>query len=203
MFQDIKYGTQRYLNSFFPDATKNWNNFITDFNGLPTFEQLKKHLLSLYRPLSKPTYYIHNPSLKYIFQLRVGLSHLRYHKKRHHFNDTPSDKCLCRNGVEDTRHFLISCSNFSTYRDKLFANIEIILHRNNLCLMTVENVVELLIYGHPSLKDSDNANILLATIDYITETKRFAKWFCLIPPPFPALRPFFLLPFLFLCCVCN
>ena len=77
--------------------------------------------------------------------------------------------------MEDTRHFLISCSNFSTYRDKLFANIEIILHRNNLCLMTVENVVELLIYGHSSLKDSDNANILLATIDYITETKRFAK----------------------------
>ena len=55
VFKEIKYGTQRYLNSFFPDATKNWNNAITDFNDLPTFDKLKKHLFSLYRPEIKQT----------------------------------------------------------------------------------------------------------------------------------------------------
>ena len=39
-----KYGTDRYLHSFFPDATKNWNYIITDFKDLPSFEDLKKHL---------------------------------------------------------------------------------------------------------------------------------------------------------------
>ena len=73
VFQDIRYGTQRYLNSFFPDATKNWNYIITDFNDFPTFEQLKKHLFSLYRPEIKSTFRIHHPDLRHIFQLRLGL----------------------------------------------------------------------------------------------------------------------------------
>ena len=90
----VKYGTDRYLHSFFPDATKNWNYIITDFKEIPTFEVLKKHLISLYRPAMRSTFNIHNPQLRYIFQLKVGLSHLRSHKKRHRFADNPSDKCL-------------------------------------------------------------------------------------------------------------
>ena len=175
VFKEIKYGTQRYLNSFFPDATKNWNNVITDFNDLPTFEKLKKHLISLYRPEIKQTFNIHNPHLRYIFQLRVGLSHLRYHKKRHHFIDTPSDKCSCGKGVENTHHFLVTCPFFSTHRDKLFTSVETTLHRKDICLMTVNDFVELLLYGHPSLDDSENGSILIATLEFITNSKRFAK----------------------------
>ena len=39
---------------------------------LPTFEHLKKHLISLYRPDGRSIFGIHNPKLRYIFQLRVG-----------------------------------------------------------------------------------------------------------------------------------
>ena len=45
------------------------------------------------------------PAEKMTHPLRVGLSHLRFHKKRHNFADTPSDKCVCRRGAEDTRLF--------------------------------------------------------------------------------------------------
>ena len=121
----VKYGTDRYLHSFFPDATKNWNYIITDFKEIPTFEVLKKHLISLYRPAMRSTFNIHNPQLRYIFQLRVGLSHLRSHKKRHRFADTPSDKCLCKNGVEDTYHFLIKCPFYTLHRDALKPYYEI------------------------------------------------------------------------------
>ena len=166
-----KYGTDRYLHSFFPDATKNWNYIITDFKEIPTFEALKKHLISLYRPAIRPTFNIHNPQLRYIFQLRVGLSHLRNHKKRHNFADTPSDKCLCKKGVEDTYHFLIKCPFYTSHRDVLFAYLETILRNHDIA---VENFVELLLYGHSSLNESENKNILLATLDFITKTKRFA-----------------------------
>ena len=38
---------------------------------------------------------IHDPTgVRYLFQLRVGLSPLRYHKKRHNFIDTPSNECV-------------------------------------------------------------------------------------------------------------
>ena len=166
------HGTDRYLNSFFPDAMKSWNNVITDFNELPTFEKLKKHLISLYRPDIKPTFGIHNPKLRYIFQLRVGLSHLLHHKKSHHFIDTPSDKCLCKKGVEDTKHFLITCPFYTTHRNVLFAKVENILQGHNL---TVTNFSELLLYGHPSLNESENRIIILATLEFINKTQRFSK----------------------------
>ena len=165
------YGTDRYLHSFFPDATKNWNYIITDFKEIPTFEALKKHLISLYRPAIRPTFNIHNSQLRYIFQLRVGLSSLRSHKKRHNFADTPSDKCLCKKGVEDTYHFLIKCPFYTSHRNVLFAYLETILRNHDIA---VENFVELLLYGHSSLNESENKNILLATLDFITKTKRFA-----------------------------
>ena len=168
----VMHGTERYLNSFFPDAMKSWNNVITDFKELPTFEKLKKHLISLYRPNIRSTFDIHNPQLRYIFQLRVGLSHLLHHKKSHHFTDTPSDKCLCKKGVEDTKHFLITCPFYTTHRNVLFAKVENILQSHNL---TVTNFSELLLYGHPSLNESENRIIILATLEFINKTQRFSK----------------------------
>ena len=82
------------MNSFFPDGINSWNNVITHFNDIPSIDILKKHILSLIRPEKKSIFGIHDPSgLRNLFQLRVGLSPLRYHKKCHNFIDTPSDKC--------------------------------------------------------------------------------------------------------------
>ena len=151
------------------------------------FEKLKKHLISLYRPNIRSTFDIHNPQLRYIFQLRVGLSHLLHYKKSHHFTDTPSDKCLCKKGVEDTNHFLITCPFYITPRSVLISIVENLLQRHNL---TVTNFGELLLYGHPSLDESENRIIILATLEFINQTKRFSKWFDLIP--FPCVAHFFL-----------
>ena len=50
VFRDIKYRTDRYGNSFFPDAISSWNEIITHFEHFPTRSSLKKHLLSFFRP---------------------------------------------------------------------------------------------------------------------------------------------------------
>ena len=95
------------MSSFFPDAITSWNNVIIHFGDIPSFNVLKNHILSLIRPKIKCIFGIHDPlGLRYILQLRVGLSFLRYHKNRHNFIDTPSDICLCNQGIEDTNHFL-------------------------------------------------------------------------------------------------
>ena len=105
VFHVIKCRTGRFSNSFFPNATCTWNNIISNFQHLPSFEGLKNHIISLIRPQMKYTFKVYNPSLlMYLFQLRVGLSRLR-----HNFADTPSDLCLSKLGVEDTHHYLLKC----------------------------------------------------------------------------------------------
>ena len=97
-FQEIRCKTARYKNIFFPDATS-----------------LKSHLLSLIRPKIKSTFAIHDAlGLRYLFQLRINLSPLRRHKRRHNVSDTPSETCECNLGIEDIRHFLFECRFYAT-----------------------------------------------------------------------------------------
>ena len=160
-----------YAGSFFPNSIVLWNSFISSFQNFPTFLELKKHLLSLFRPKSNSIFGIHDPiSLRHIFQLRVGLSKLRYHKKRHNFLDTPSDICICNNGVEDSDHYFIHCPFYDTHRANLRAKVSSILSRNDLILNISSN---LLLYGHDSLPLQDNRYILLATLEFIVKSNRF------------------------------
>ena len=174
VFRDIKFNNNRYKKSFFPDAISSWNEIITHFEFFPTRATLQKHLLSFFRPKSKSIFGLHDPEgLRYLFQLRVGLSFLRYHKKQHGFLDTPSDVCLCKQGIEDTSHFILSCPFYAAHRAALVSDVNDILLKNDQSLNG--NLFELYLYGHPEINDSDNREILKCTIKYIHSTNRFSK----------------------------
>ena len=111
-FHETICKSNRYMNSFFPDAIASWNIFmeIFKYKEFPTIGTLKNDILSLIRPVSKGFCKIFDPvGLRYLFQLRVRLSPLRGHKWRHNFTYTPSGICHCNQGIEDTSHFLFSC----------------------------------------------------------------------------------------------
>ena len=114
--------SNRYMNSFFPDATASWNIFIKHFDDVPSFAILKNHN-TFFRPITKTIFGIHDPvGLRYLFQLRLSLSPLRSHKYRHNFIDTPSEICRCNLGIEDTNHF--SCPNYVTPRAALTCHVQ-------------------------------------------------------------------------------
>ena len=168
-FHEIRSQSFRYMSSFFPDAITSWNNIITHFDNIPSINILKDHLLSLIRPKKKNIFGIYDSlGLRYLTQLRVGLSFLRYHKKCHNFIDTPSDKCLCTHGVEDTNHFLFSCPFFAA---TLASSLIQILQKYNL--NHLGNQSHLYLYGHQTINFVDNRKIILSTIKYIKETRRF------------------------------
>ena len=172
-FHEIRCRSSRYMSSFFPNATTAWNNVITHFDNIPSINILKDHILSLIRPKKKKIFGIHNPlGLRYLFQLRVGLSLLRYHKKCHNFIDTPSGICLCDHGIEDTNHFLFLCPFFTLHRATLASSVIQILQKYNLNHLA--NQPQLYLYGHPTINFADNRKIILSTIKYITETRRFS-----------------------------
>ena len=76
--QEIICTTSKYKNSFFPDAIKSWNNIGPDFCSSQSLSLFKKNIFNLVRPQARSIYGIHDPvGVKFLFQLRVGLSPLR------------------------------------------------------------------------------------------------------------------------------
>ena len=129
--------------------------------------------MSLIRPEGKSIFNIHDPvGLRHLFYLRLGLSPLKSHKNQHGFLDTPSAECLCNSGIEDTNHFLLVCPQFATQRLILLANVTTILQKYNLEALINQFMIYL--YGLESLVFEDNRNIILYTLNFIKETKRFS-----------------------------
>ena len=103
------------------------------FSEMPCLSELKKHLLSLFRPTAKSIFNIYEPvGTKYLFKLRLGFSKLRSHRKFHNFLDTPTDHCLCKTGVKDTRHFLFHCLFYARHRATLASSVINVLEQTNL-----------------------------------------------------------------------
>ena len=69
-YHNIFCNTTRYMNSFFPDAVKIWNDIGEEFHSCNSIEIFKNNINKLIRPPSKSIYSVHDPKgLKYIFNL--------------------------------------------------------------------------------------------------------------------------------------
>ena len=177
MYLGIRCKTNRYPYSYFPEAISSWNGFIPQLEYFPTYSYLKKYIISCYRPEGKTVYDIHDPTgIHYLFQLILGLSHLRSCKKRHGFEDTSSNICLRKTGKEDTRHFLLSCPFYASKRAIMIYSVSEILIKNNLNypVNLPSNVLNMYLHSLTKISPFDNRSILLATIKFIKETNRFA-----------------------------
>ena len=144
-----------------------------EFHNSVSLNIFKNKLIKLIRPNPKSIFKLHDTvGIKIIYQLRVGLSSLKCHKKIHNFMDTPDDWCICLSAPEDTQHFLLKCTLFSVQRVTLIASVKKLLANTNF--IDLIDDYKLYLYGHHSLTDNTNKNILQATVLYIKDTGRFA-----------------------------
>ena len=154
-------------------SIRSWNNIGVEYSSSNSISIFKTRILNLVRPSEKSVFEIHSPTgLKYIFQLRLGLSPLKCHKRHHNFTDTPTDWCDCRCAPEDTAHFLVSCHLHNVHRARLHDSVLEILVPYDM--QNFINNTDLYLYGHSSLSQSENKKILLSTIKFINESNRFA-----------------------------
>ena len=182
LLQKIFGQNGRYLKRFYPNTVNLWNDLSPSLRLAKSISVFKQNILKTYRPVKKSIFNIYEPKcIKWIFQLRVGLSFLRSHKKRHNFRDTPDDTCHCTGAVENTgaaettTHFLLHCQYFIEHRRTLFESINPILEKNNLFRLVDKDIVHLLLYGNATFKLEENQTILKATINFIRKTSRFSK----------------------------
>ncbi len=168
--------TDRYSKSFFPYCQKHFAALENSIKNSPSLSVFKSRFLKVIRPPSKPYYDITDKyGLSLLVKLRVSFSDLRDHRYRHNFN-CPSPICSCKNGVETSAHFLLSCSKFSNIRTDFISKLSAILPNVPLLFQSDQDkFVNIMLYGSPDLTHQENKHILLHTIAYIRSTKRFKK----------------------------
>ena len=131
-------------------------------------------LLKYVRPVANSVFEINNPyGLKLLTRLRLGLSHLRYHKLRHNFQECIYPICACGLEKETKTHFLLHCPLFQCARQCLLANIkkidESILKKHD------KLITKILLYGDNKFDLSCNKSIISSAIEFVVSTERFSN----------------------------
>ena len=112
----------------------------------------------------------HNPiGIKYLTRIRLGFSHLRYHKFKHGFVDAIDRICSCSTGIEITS---FTVPTFHLFAWNTFLNEIAIVDRSIIDQDDIK-VIQTFPYGNPTYSVNDNKLILNASIKYILEAKRF------------------------------
>ena len=82
------------------------------------------------------------------------------HKKRHDFIEIPFDICRCKRAVEDTN---LLFPFYAFQRPTLAASVKQIIQKNNN-LNHLGNLVQLYLYEHDKITNTDNKAVFLLTI---------------------------------------
>ena len=171
---NIKTRSNFFRNSFFPSTITEWNKLDRDIRNSDSLNVFKLSLLKFVRPVANNVFEINNPyGLKLLTRLRLGLSHLRYHKFRHNFQDCINPICVCGLEIETTTHFLLHCPLFQCARQSLLTNIkkidESILKKHD------ELITKTLLYGDDKFDLSCSKSIITSTIEFTVSTDRISN----------------------------
>ena len=76
--------------------------------------------------------------------------------------------------IKHANHYTIGppCPTYVTQRTTLVTGVNEILLKNNLNHLEIQS--QLYMYGHDSISYADNSNILISTLKYIKDTRRFS-----------------------------
>ena len=120
----------------------------------------------------KSFFAIHDPAGVKLLS-RLKFSHLNEHKFRHNFKDALSPMCDCGSKTETTDHFFLRCPFFATNKQKLLHDLLKI--DPSLRNLKDELLLDMILYGSGKYNDTVNKEILLHTISFINNTKRFER----------------------------
>ena len=165
--------TTRFSNSFFPYCDKKWNLLDNSLKESPSLSVFKTNFLKNIRKPARKYYDIKDrKGIRFLTKLRVEFSDLREHRFRHNFN-CESSICRCGAGEESNIHYLTSCNLFSEQRTHLYDTVHPLIPNFNT--LSDDEKTSYFLFGNKLLKKEINKDILLATIKFITATKRFDK----------------------------
>ena len=168
----FKCRAEYFKNSFFPNVITEWNKLDINIKSMTSCTAFKNALLSFIWPKHVDPVGIHTPiGLQLLTRLRLGFSHLNEHKFGHNFRDFLNPLCECKLEPETTSHFLLRCHLFQVESTTLLSDIKEIDERiisNNTSMLD-----QILLYGNDNYNHDTNKKILLYTIKFCIDSKRF------------------------------
>ena len=121
--------------------------------------------------MSNGIYNIYNPlGVNYLTRLRIGFSHLKKHKFKHHFQDSIDSICNC-SSVTETKFRFFHCVSFNTQKQTLFDKIAPI--DANVLTENEDSIVNTLLFKKPNSENSFNNAILNVSIEFILSNRTF------------------------------
>ena len=152
--------TELYKNSFFPSATKLYNELPDNIKTVPSISNLK-HFLSQ-SDIPVPIYYSSSRRRLDILhaRLRLGMSDLNYDLFRRHLLENPA--CDCGDVAETAEHYFLICTKYIEHRQATISNLPL-NHQN----------IQTLLNGDSTLTNEQNEAIFTIIQDFIEITDRF------------------------------
>ena len=99
-----------------------WNQLNVSVKNKPTYYSFKKAITIKTGPRKEILYYGKRWAAIHHARIRIGCSKLNEHLCNN-LHVIPSPRCVCDNGVEDSKHFFLTCSLFDGIRPKLIETI--------------------------------------------------------------------------------
>ena len=166
--------TENFKQSFFPFFVNEWCKLDISLRQTENMKCFKSMLKDFFNLKQKSLFAIHDPAdLKFLSRLRLKFSHLNEHKFRHNFTDALSPMSDYGSENETTNYFFLRCPFFAINRQKLLND----LLKIDLSLRNLKNELLLciILYGSDKYNDTLKKEILLHTISFIKNTKRFER----------------------------
>ena len=152
--------TDLYANSFFPDATRLYNDIPDDVKSIPSISNFK-HFLNHSDHIVPPYYYGNNRSKEiWHTRLRLGISDLNYDLFRRHLVEDPA--CGCGFIRETAEHFFMHCTNYTQQRAATVGNLPGHLYD-----------IDTLLKGSRNINNEQNKAVFDIVQDFIELTGRF------------------------------
>ena len=152
--------TELYRKSFFPSATRLWNQLPENIKETTSFGEFKRYLRKD-DILVPPHYYIGNRKEQILHcRIRLGMSNLNFDLFNRHLSDLKS--CQCGANEENANHYFLKCKLFDQVR-------QMTLHT----LPPIALTLDTLLHGNPNYSLAFNKYIFSIAHEYILLTNRF------------------------------
>ena len=117
----FKTKTIFFKNLSFPAVIMEWHKIDVNIGNSTSGNVFERVIPKFIRPKPNEVFNVDNSEgLKFLTRIRLGVSHLAYHRFRHNFQDCISPIFSCGQEIETSTHFLLQCYNYHCVRQTLF-----------------------------------------------------------------------------------